>query len=227
MVTFSIFSKINSVKVIGALFIVQFWAVSPELAGSKQLLYLLKEISAIQQGDKAVFEQVYEMHHEKLYCYILKKTSSNYIAEEVVQLAFIKLWNYKHSLSIDIPIEAQIFRIAKTSLIDLLRKNANQRKLADNYKDLVPFEDENVMSALMKKEMGERISMVIEEMPLIRKKVFKLSREAGLSNKEIAEQLLLTPKNVENHISKAIRQIKKALLLFCLFSMVLLLLLLF
>lgn len=193
----------------------------------KTTCYLLNEIAAIQRGDETVFEQVYERHHEKLYFYIFKKTSSNYIAEEVVQLAFIKLWNYRQSLSTDIPIEAQIFRIAKTSLIDLLRKNANQRRIIENYKDIVPVEDENVMSALMKKEMGERISTLIEEMPPVRKKVFKLSREGGLSHKEIAEQLSLTPKNVENHISKAIRQIKKALLFFCLFSVLSLLIIIF
>jgi RNA polymerase sigma-70 factor (family 1) len=177
----------------------------------------LNEIAAIQHGDETIFEQVYEKHHEKLYFYIFKKTSSNYIAEEVVQLAFIKLWNYKQSLSTDIPLEAQIFRIAKTSLIDLLRKNANQRRLIENYKDIVPVEDENVFSTLMKKEMGERISVIIEEMPPVRKKVFKLSREGGLSHKEIADQLSLTPKNVENHITKAIRQIKKSLLFLHLF----------
>lgn len=175
----------------------------------------MNEIAAIQKGDETVFELVYERHHEKLYFYILKKTSSAYIAEEVVQLAFIKLWTYRQSLSFEIPLEAQIFRIAKTSLIDLLRKNANQRSVIENYKDIVPVEGENVMSSLMKKEMSERISSLIEEMPTVRKKVFKLSREGGLSNKEIAEQLSLTPKNVENHISKAIKQIKKALLIFC------------
>jgi RNA polymerase sigma-70 factor (ECF subfamily) len=175
----------------------------------------LNEIAAIQKGDETVFELVYERHHEKLYFYILKKTSSAYIAEEVVQLAFIKLWTYRRSLSFEVPLEAQIFRIARTSLIDLLRKNANQRSLLENYKDIVPVEGENVMSSLMKKEMSERISSLIEEMPAVRKKVFKLSREGGLSNKEIAEQLSLTPKNVENHISKAIKQIKKALLIFC------------
>lgn len=172
----------------------------------------MNEIAAIQQGDEIIFEQVYKAHHEKLYFYILKKTASNYIAEEVVQLTFIKLWNYRQSLSTDLSLEVQIFRIARTSLIDLLRKHAIQRGIIENYKDIVPIEDENVMSALMKKEMGERIATLIEEMPTVRKKVFKLSREGGLSHKEIANQLSLTPKNVENHISKAIRQIKKAIL---------------
>lgn len=171
----------------------------------------MNEIIAIQQGEESIFEQVYEKHHEKLYFYILKKTSSSYLAEEVVQLTFIKLWNYRQSLSVEVPIEAQIFRIAKTSLIDLLRKNATQRRTIENFKDLVPVQDENVISSFIKKEMGERIAFLIERLPPVRKKVFKLSREEGLSHKEIAQQLSLTPKNVENHISKAIRQLKKGL----------------
>lgn len=183
----------------------------------------LNEITAIQQGDETIFELVYKKHHEKLYFYILKKTSSNYIAEEIVQLAFIKLWKYRQNLSSDIPLESQIFRIAKTTLIDHLRKNATQRSLIEKYNDIIPIEYENIMSSLLKKEMGERISIVVENMPPIRKKVFKLSREAGLSHKEIASKLALTPKNVENHITKAIKQLKKALFIFCLFSLFLLL----
>ncbi len=175
---------------------------------------MLNEIEAIQMGNHTIFEQVYKTHHQKLYFYILSKTSSNYIAEEIVQTVFIKLWNYRTNLSTEISIETQIFRIAKTSLIDLLRKNATLKKVADTYKDLISIEEENIMSELVKKETGKKISLIIEQMPPVRKKVFTLSREQGLSHKEIANQLKLTPKNVENHIAKALKQLKKAILLF-------------
>lgn len=171
----------------------------------------MKEIFAIQQGDEIVFEQVYAAHHEKLYFYIFSKTSSNYIAEEVVQLTFIKLWKYRQSLSTTLTIEAQLFRISKTTLIDLLRKNANQRRLIENIKDEIPLTDDNAMMHLQQKQTAERIAVLIENLPPVCKKVFKLSREVGLTHREIAEQLSLTPKNVENHIAKAIRQLKKGL----------------
>jgi RNA polymerase sigma-70 factor (ECF subfamily) len=171
----------------------------------------LNLIAAIKTGDESVFEKVYSLHHEKLYFYILKKTTSTYLAEEVVQLTYIKLWNYRERLSEEIPLEVQLFRIAKTTLIDLLRKNANQRMMLQQYSDIIPVGNENVISSLVRKETSERINAIVETLPPVRKKVFQLSRESGLTHKEIAEKLSLTTKNVENHIAKAIKQIRKAL----------------
>jgi RNA polymerase sigma-70 factor (ECF subfamily) len=54
----------------------------------------------------------------------------------------------------------------------------------------------------------------IEKMAPVRKKIFRLSRLEGLSHKEIAEQMSISPKTVENHIGRAIRQLKEALTLF-------------
>ncbi|MES2773472.1 MAG: sigma-70 family RNA polymerase sigma factor [Bacteroidota bacterium] len=172
---------------------------------------LLNETTAIKHVDEIVFEKLYQTHYKKLFVYVFRKSSCHYISEEVVQITFIKLWRYRKAISPDIPLEAQIFRIAKTSLIDLLRKNAHQRRVIKNYKEMVAVEDENVMSALMRKELGKSIAILIEEMPRVRRNVFKLSREAGFSHREIAEQLSLTPKNVENHISKAMKNIRNTL----------------
>lgn len=171
----------------------------------------MKEIIAIQQDDQQTFEQVFAEYHQKLYFYILKKTSSSYIAEEVVQLTFIKLWVYRQNLSTKILIEPQIFRIAKTTLIDLLRKNAHQRNIIEGFNNLNLCKNETAISGLQEKETNKHVAALIDKLPPIRKKVFKLSRDMGLSHKEIAQHLSLTPKNVENHISKAIKQLRKAL----------------
>lgn len=189
-----------------------------ELACNR-IYFSLNLIAAIKNGDTLVFEQLYNLQHEKLYFFVLKKTNSTYLAEEVVQLAFIKFWNNRHSLKEDLPAEAQLFQVAKTSLIDLLRKRANQRQLLQHYADVIPIENENVMASLLKKEAGERISHMIEKLPPVRKKIFKLSRENGLTHKEIAEQLSLTTKNVENHIAKAIKQLRRALTALCSFTL--------
>lgn len=82
-----------------------------------------------------------------------------------------------------------------------------------------PFDEEDSHSPLddlVAKDMQLLIDMVVEGMPSQRKIIYKLSREEGLSNAEIAEKLQISKKTVENHLTLALRELRKALLT-CLF----------
>src|SRR5215475_2008540 len=76
----------------------------------------------LKDGDESCFRRVFEQYHQKLYFFILHKTRSEYIAEEVVQMAFTKLWQCRQTLKEEYTISTQLFRIATTILIDFLRK---------------------------------------------------------------------------------------------------------
>lgn len=84
----------------------------------------MENLVAIKEGCLTTFKMVYFQYHAKLYAYLVSKSSSSYIAEEVVQLTFIKLWNSRLNISEQFPIDVQLFRIARTILIDELRKDA-------------------------------------------------------------------------------------------------------
>ena len=58
-------------------------------------------------------------------------------------------------------------------------------------------------------ELQKRISEAVNEMPPVRKQVFEMSREHGMTYREIAETLCVSSKTVETHIYKALKQIKK------------------
>jgi DNA-directed RNA polymerase specialized sigma24 family protein len=89
------------------------------------MYYLSGKIAALKEGDEFVFGEIFNEFHQKVYFYILGKTKSAYLAEEVTQLTFIKLWNNSFKLDESPPLSSQVFRIAKTTCIDLLRKEAN------------------------------------------------------------------------------------------------------
>src|SRR5215475_14987159 len=86
----------------------------------------LPSIKEIKDGDEFFFKQVFEEYHQKLYFFILYKTKSEYIAEEVAQMAFTKLWQSRQTLREEYTISTQLFRIATTILIDFLRKYNNK-----------------------------------------------------------------------------------------------------
>lgn len=125
-------------------------------------------------------------------------------------MAFTKLWQYRQSLQEEYTISTQLFRIATTVLIDFLRKYNNKDAVTARLDSLeiekgVDSTNEKMRGA----ELQKRISEAVNDLPPVRKLVFEMSREQGMSYREIAETLSVSSKTVETHIYKALKQIKK------------------
>lgn len=155
------------------------------------------------------FDSIFNNWNKKVYHYALNKTHSKYIAEETVQRVFIKLWKNLVHRNIPINIEAQIFTISKTILLDVVKEETNRRKLfiTDNKESF----DVSPLDIFQTKELDYQIQRAIESMPATRKEIFQLSRFEQLSYKEIAHKLSISPKTVENHIHLALKTLRKIL----------------
>jgi RNA polymerase sigma-70 factor (family 1) len=170
---------------------------------------LLDTIAALREGDTLIFQQVFAQYHEKLYFYILGKTKSSYLTEEAVQLTFIKLWRYRSSLNPEISLSIQLFRIARTTLIDLLRSNEYNNRIFVEMSDVNRNPQRNdVDERIDELELKKKVLKGVEQMPAMRRKIFELSRYDGMSYKEIAVELSLSVKTVEHHISLALKQLQ-------------------
>lgn len=169
---------------------------------------LSEKIVAGKERPEFIFEEIFREYHQKVYFYILSKTKSAYIAEEVTQLTFIKLWNKGSWLDHTLPLSAQLFQIAKTTCIDVLRKEGNRSRLAVVGTD---HHTQDVSRDLDTRELQTKLAKEVQRMPPVRKTVFELSRYQSKSYKEIANQLSLSEKTVENHISLALKQLRRVL----------------
>ncbi|RFM36808.1 RNA polymerase sigma-70 factor [Chitinophaga silvisoli] len=171
----------------------------------------LNSISALKEGDPSVFSDIFHEFHKKVYFYVLSKTHSPYIAEETTQITFIKLWNYREQLDESELVDKLIFRIAKATFIDLLRKEAVKERFLQQ-ESPAKTDDPNTLETIASKELLSRVRQVVEEMPPMRRKVFELSRYEFKTYKEIAAQLSLSVKTVENHMSLALSYLRELLL---------------
>ena len=166
----------------------------------------MNEIINIKRGDESAFTRVYNSYHVKLFRYFYKKTNSNDISIELVQLSLIKLWRFKHTLSELYSLDTQIFNIARTTLIDFIRQEAVKKQ------KLIQLTAENKVNQLVHPdqsfEITDYFNNLIETLPPTRKKVFILIRIKGLSYAEIAQYLAISVHTVEDHMSKALRHLK-------------------
>lgn len=158
--------------------------------------------------DSREFEVLFTRWNRKVYHYALSKTSDSYIAEETVQRVFIKLWNNLSKKNIDCAIESQIFTITRTVLLDIVKEEYRRKQAIDQ----IPMfmEDAQVSIPIEIKETESALQQIIGKMPPMRKLVFQLSRFEQLNYQEIAEKLKISPRTVENHISLALKMIRKS-----------------
>ncbi|OQP48948.1 hypothetical protein A4H97_29115 [Niastella yeongjuensis] len=163
-------------------------------------------ILRLQAGEEGCFEEIYYQYNQFLYSYFYKRIRSTQVCEDLVQETFIRLWKYRSNLNASLSFDIQLFRIAKTTLIDIA-KRASKAPVSYVSHDELPdvAAEDNFQISLDKKE---KLQYLIAALPPVRKKILNLKIN-GYSNKEIAIQLTITVKTVENNINSAYRELRK------------------
>ncbi len=168
----------------------------------------LPKLTDVKEGSHTAFIEVYQLLHIKVFRFFLKRTFINDTAKDLTQQCFIRLWQFRHTLSEEHPLEKQVFIIARSLLINHLKKEMTQKKLKAAHLQLNKEQPEQVNSHIAFEAVNE-INAAIESLPPVRKKILILKTFHGHTNKEIAQQLEISVKTVEDHVTKAFRHIKQ------------------
>ena len=155
------------------------------------------------------FFLAYRYWYRKLYYFLYQKTQCSNLAEDVVQQTFLIVWERKNNANQQIQFSSQLFQIARTKLIDELRRRALNRKYVAFEKPFVLTQYEDLERQIAYKGELEYVKELITQMPFMRQQVFYLHKIEELSYKEIAVKLSISPKTVENHVSIGLKFIKK------------------
>jgi len=164
----------------------------------------------IANNDERAFQELYARHWKKLLMHALIKLGSPEEAEEVVQTVFINFWRRRHTLQLRFTLSTYLAAMLKYEIIDHL---ARQRKEHALRRALVPEQQitESTIERLDYEDLQDEIERTIAALPEKCRLVFRLSREEGLSGKQIATSLHISPKTVEAHMSKALKLLKASL----------------
>ncbi|MFZ4861768.1 RNA polymerase sigma-70 factor [Sphingobacterium sp. Mn56C] len=158
--------------------------------------------------DRDSFEQLFQLYWKRMFAFALKTTEEEEDAKEIVQDVFKSLWERRDKLNIK-DAERYLIRAVKLKSLEFLRNKTTRQR----HHDLIlsqsdtEYEDQQ----LQVKELRYKLNCIVESLPRQCKHVFKMSRERGLSNKEIAQELLISERAVEYHISKALLTLKMEL----------------
>lgn len=167
-------------------------------------------IQQLKQGENSAFETLYHLYFQKLHHFANSYLENEQESEEIVQNVFFKIWEKRAKLELSINLHSYLFKMVKNSCLDYFK----HQKIREKYQNYCDSERRNInYLALLdessfdfiEKELLIRINLVVEKLPTACKNIFIKSRFQGLKHKEIAEELNISTKTVENQITKAIK----------------------
>ena len=172
----------------------------------KELLFRLKA------GDEMAISLLYQKYWQPLYLSSFNILRDQQICEDIIQDIFITVWNKRREIEIKSSLKAYLFASVRYEVFRQIRHGAVREDIFENVHERLqtPAEYGNIEH----KELAGQIKAAVDVLPEKCRQVFKLSREEQLSHKEIAHQLHISTKTVENHLNKALRQLRNALTYF-------------
>jgi len=160
------------------------------------------------QQKKEEFSVLFDKYYKRLFNYAFKMLKEEDVSDEMVQETFIKLWeNFESINNSTHSIEPFLIVILKNKIIDNYRKSQTRNKHINLYSlnSTIQNEIDNEW------EISQQIEEIYNFLHPKTVEIFKLSRDKGLSYKEIAIQKSISIKTVELHISKALVAFRKGL----------------
>ena len=165
----------------------------------------------LAKGNEVAFTEIYNQYWGKLFTIAANKLNNLAEAEELVQDIFLDIWKRKSELQVSSNLDSYLAVAVKYKIINILAKRNHQQCYSLHIARTNDDSDFSTEQWLSFEDLKDRLSKMVAKLPEKCQLVFKLSRDEGLSQKEIAAELNISEKTVESHISKAINTLRNGL----------------
>ncbi len=163
------------------------------------------------EGDEHAFKYFFDAYYDELCNFVHSYLRDEALSEEIVQGIFVYFWERKDSLQLTGSVKSYLFAASKYKSLNYLRNLKNQSRIAQEFvlqsETLTAGADQYLEVEELKRVIGN----AIESLPPKCKMIYRLSRDGEMTNREIAEELGITAKTVENQVTIAIKKIREFL----------------
>ena len=164
-----------------------------------------------KEGNQASFKKLYSTYAPILYAFSRKYLLIQEDAEEIVQEVFLRIWEKRGNIDESQSFSSYVIQAAKHRIFNGFRKKVNQQA----YLDFLMYADSPSKNFTEQEvdyqDVKQKAGVAINAMPPKRQEIFRMSRELGLKNKEIAEKLQISIKTVENQMGQALKYLREEL----------------
>ena len=168
-------------------------------------------LAAIRNDDEQAFESVFRQHYAPLCRYARQLLADPDEAEEEVQAMFLVLWEKRAGILITTSLKSYLYRAVHNRCLNRIKHVAVRDEHREHIRYVGNETVESPVQTLIGDELSARLQRAIQKLPEQCRLAFTLSRFDELKYQEIADQLGISIKTVENQIGKALRILRAEL----------------
>ncbi len=165
----------------------------------------------IQKNKVEAFDILFHKYSDKLFRFSFSLLKNEEDSKEIVQEVFLRIWKKRKEIDTTKSFKSFLFAISYNLIVDQLRLRLKDKKYREYLTHYFETENLDLRNDLDYTILVEKVRNVVENLPAKRKQIYILSREVGLSHKEIAGKLGISVKTVENQITLALKHLKSNL----------------
>lgn len=166
-------------------------------------------ITGIRNRDRELFSWMFDRYSHTMYLIALDILKDHELARDIVQEAFLKVWEKSDTIDIQSSIKSYLFRTAANLAINKYKKES--RVVRHEELPATPEHNTPMENRAEEKEFEQYIHYAIDSLPPQCRRVFTLSRFNDMSPPDIAQHLNISINTVYTHLTMAIRIIKERL----------------
>jgi len=165
-------------------------------------------LDLLSKSDESAFTEIYKRFWQKLFAIAYNRFKEMQEAEDIVHDVFASLWASRHKIEIE-SLENYLATAVKYMVLSKIKKKERER-IYNQTSQQAPVFELPIEASLHYKQILEIVKIEVEKLPEKCRLIFKYSRNDGMPVKQIAKELSISPKTVENQLNKALKQLKLA-----------------
>jgi RNA polymerase sigma-70 factor (family 1) len=160
----------------------------------------------LSEGNLLAFNSLYKAYSNRIYRFAYGYLKSEDEAEELVQEVFMIIWEKRAELKVELSFKSFLFTIA----FNLIRKHFRTRTCLSEYlkTEINGNLDMQTSQKIIHDSLYQYITRLVDKLPQRRREIFIKSRFGGESIKEIADEMKISHKTVENQLTNALKFIR-------------------
>lgn len=159
------------------------------------------------------YQRVY-LEYAPMLLRFAEKFVSSFFAEDIVHDVLLKLWDRQVFLLPENELKRILYAAVRNACIDHLRRLNMEQEIMDHRAIQLKLDELDFFEAsdelFMRKDLLDFLMSKVDELPERSREIFRLSYVNGLKAAEIAEQLNLSVRTVENQLYRALLHLRKS-----------------